>query len=103
VVAKVKEHSYSAVTNEDGSFQIHVPAGHYSVGRIGSSDWVMFALDISYERPNDIEIHNGGCADFVLHALPRTHGTRSIATRKPNSTPRPASLAPIHNPSIASD
>lgn len=69
VVAKGKEASYQTSTDSQGSFHLHVPAGHYSV-EAKSPDWAVSPVDISYERPDNVEIHNGGCADLASHAVP---------------------------------
>jgi hypothetical protein len=74
VVAKGKKGSYQTLTDKHGSFHIHVPAGHYSV-EAKSPDWVVSAVDFSYEGLDHVEIHNGGCADLALHAV-RARGSR---------------------------
>ena len=66
---KVRKGNFQTVTDQHGTFHIHVPAGHYSV-ETKSSDWVVRPIDVSYQRPEQIEIHNGGCADLALHAVP---------------------------------
>jgi len=69
IVARAEGNTYAGMTAKDGRFHIHVPAGHYIVeGQ--SSDWRVSGKDISWDRPDDIEIHDGGCADLALHALP---------------------------------
>ncbi len=69
VIAKGAKGNFQTVTDQHGTFHIHVPAGHYSV-ETKSSDWVVRPIDVSYQRPEQIEIHNGGCADLALHAVP---------------------------------
>lgn len=73
VIAKDAKGSFQTVTDQHGRFHLHVPAGRYSV-ETKSSDWVVSPIDISYQRPEHIEIHNGGCADLAMHAVQLNSG-----------------------------
>ncbi len=60
----------TAITDQDGRFDIHVAAGHYSV--VGTSDnWDIVPYALSYMKPNDFEIEDGGCADLMFLAQPK--------------------------------
>jgi hypothetical protein len=57
-------------TDQDGRFNIHVSAGHYSV--VGASDvWNIVPYTLSYMKPTDFELQDGSCADLVFLAQPR--------------------------------
>lgn len=65
---------YSATTNENGEFQLNVPAGRYVVR--ANKDGASFdTADISYENPGDVRIEPGGCAQVQFEGLER-HPTR---------------------------
>jgi hypothetical protein len=68
MIATSDGRTYRAATNDDGIFHIHIPAGLYTV-KSESNKWVVSPFDISWERPDHVEIHNGGCADLALHAF----------------------------------
>ncbi|MDB5394662.1 MAG: hypothetical protein JWM91_2168 [Rhodospirillales bacterium] len=57
-------------TDERGHFDIHVPAGHYTVE--GASEaWEMMPYALSYMKPADFELPDGSCADLVFLAQPK--------------------------------
>jgi hypothetical protein len=60
---------YRALTRSDGSFDIHVPAGTYSL-QVRSSAWGVSPYDLSFNRPNDLVIYDGGCANVIFRATP---------------------------------
>jgi hypothetical protein len=51
------------MTNENGEFQIEVPAGRYIV-RIVDGGRAFNTVVFSYEDPNEIQIKPGGCAQI---------------------------------------
>jgi hypothetical protein len=58
------------VTDKEGRFNAHVPAGHYSV--TGKSDaWDVVPYALSYMKPTDFEIPDGSCADLMFLAQPK--------------------------------
>jgi hypothetical protein len=58
------------VTDKNGAFNAHVPAGHYSVE--GKSDvWNIVPYALSYMKPTDFEIPDGACADLMFLAEPK--------------------------------
>jgi hypothetical protein len=57
-------------TDQQGHFDIHVPAGHYTV--VGASDaWDMVPYALSYMKPIDFEVPDGSCADLTFLAQPK--------------------------------
>ena len=62
--------SYHAVTDKDGLFKIHVPAGHYEVRVIKEGSRFQIDRINSFEDPDNLEIEDGGCAQvqFEPHA-----------------------------------
>jgi hypothetical protein len=57
-------------TDQDGRFKIHVGAGHYSV--VGASDvWNAVPYTLSYMKPTDFDLQDGGCADLMFLAQPK--------------------------------
>jgi hypothetical protein len=60
----------TVTTDENGRFDAHVPAGHYTV--IGASDhWDVAPYALSYMKPTDFELPYGACADLVFLAQPK--------------------------------
>jgi hypothetical protein len=60
----------TVTTDKDGKFELHVAAGHYSV--VGNSDkWDIVPYALSYMKPTDFELTDGGCADLMLLAQPK--------------------------------
>ncbi len=60
----------TATTDKDGRFDIHVAAGHYSV--VGDAEtWDVVPYALSYMKPADFEIADGGCADLMFLAQPK--------------------------------
>ncbi len=60
---------YTATTNEEGEFQLNVPAGRYVV-RVPDERGIAFSTsDFSYEDPRSIRIEPGGCAQIQLYAV----------------------------------
>jgi hypothetical protein len=58
-------HTYKAVTDSHGRFQVDVPPGRYSI-RALSPSVVLTPSDITYEDPNNLNIQPGGCAQVQL-------------------------------------
>lgn len=59
VIAQGTQGTFSATTNDKGIAEIHLPAGQYSVTVPKQQ---VQPYDLSYDRPGDILIENGGCA-----------------------------------------
>jgi hypothetical protein len=60
----------TTTTDDSGKFEIHVPAGHYSV--VGSGDkWDIVPYALAYMKPTDFELTDGQCADLALLAEPK--------------------------------
>jgi hypothetical protein len=60
----------TVTTDKDGKFDLHVSAGHYSV--VGNSDtWDIVPYALSYMKPTEFELADGGCADLVFLAEPK--------------------------------
>jgi hypothetical protein len=60
----------TVTTDDNGRFNLHVPAGHFSVA--GESDkWDIVPYALSYMKPTDFELPDGGCADLVFLAEPK--------------------------------
>ena len=60
----------TVTTDQNGRFDAHVPAGHYTV--VGASDkWDIVPYALSYMKPTDFELPDGACADFVFLAQPK--------------------------------
>ena len=58
------------LTDKDGRFEVHVPAGHYSV--VGKSEtWDVLPYALSYMKPADFELPDGACADLMFLAQPK--------------------------------
>ena len=56
-----KNRDYEALTNSEGVFKVHVPAGQYAVVPVQSGR--SFKKDFeSFEDPNSVNIENGGGA-----------------------------------------
>ncbi len=70
IVARGEKKTYETVTSQDGSFCIHVPAGKYTV-HAESSHWTISPYDLSYDDPNQIIVHHGGCAQVQFLATPK--------------------------------
>jgi Carboxypeptidase regulatory-like domain len=65
VEARGTKGNYSAITNENGEFQMKVPSGRYSIRVVGGGRSFQKA-DISYEDPMRVRIEPGGCAQVQL-------------------------------------
>jgi hypothetical protein len=57
-------------TDQQGHFDIHVPAGHYTVEG-ASETWNLAPYALSYMKPADFELPDGSCADLVFLAQPK--------------------------------
>ena len=57
-------------TDQQGHFDIHVPAGHYTVEG-ASESWDMVPYALSYMKPTDFELPDGSCADLIFLAQPK--------------------------------
>lgn len=68
--AKSGSRTYHTLTCKDGSFDIHVPSGKYTL-RAEARRWKIAPYDLSFSRPDDLVIHDGGCADVILLATPK--------------------------------
>lgn len=61
---------YHALTDSSGQFAVQVPAGTYSL-RAESSAWNVSPYDLSFNRPDNVVIHDGGCAELQFLATPK--------------------------------
>jgi len=60
----------TVTTDDNGRFDAHVPAGHYTV--VGASEkWDVTPYALSYMKPTDFELPDGACGDFVFLAQPK--------------------------------
>ena len=60
----------TVTTDQQGRFDAHVPAGHYTV--VGASEtWDIVPYALSYMKPTDFELPDGSCADLVFLAQPK--------------------------------
>jgi hypothetical protein len=60
----------TVTTDQQGNFNAHVPAGHYTV--VGASDaWDIVPYALSYMKPTDFELPDGSCADLMFLAEPK--------------------------------
>jgi hypothetical protein len=62
--------TYSAVTGKGGWFHLHLPADKYTV-QPQTSTWTVSSYDLSYDRPDNVVIHGGGCAELQFLATPK--------------------------------
>ncbi len=67
IVVRGAQKTYRGVTARDGWFHIHVPPGKYTI-RAESSAWKVVPFDLSYDDPDRIVVHNGGCAELKFLA-----------------------------------
>jgi hypothetical protein len=59
---------YTRWTDSKGECTIRVPEGNYKV-RASRPGWTFSTDDFSYEKPQNVEIHNGSCAQIRLQGL----------------------------------
>jgi hypothetical protein len=57
-----KKSEYTAVTNREGEFKMHVPVGQYTVSAVQPGWTLETDIVMSYEDPSNIRIENGGGA-----------------------------------------
>jgi len=62
--------TYSTATDKAGRFRLHLPAGKYTV-QPQTSSWLVSPYDLSYDRPDNLVIHGGGCAELQFLASPK--------------------------------
>lgn len=75
VVAKGKPGIFKALTDKEGNFEIHVPAGVYSVTVTGEGK--QFEPDVwSYEDPKRFRVSDGGCAQLQFLPVEESRGNR---------------------------
>ena len=61
---------FTAKTDKEGRFDIHVPAGSYNV--IGESEgWNLVPYALSYMHADNFALRDGGCADLQFLAEPK--------------------------------
>jgi hypothetical protein len=60
----------SVTTDNEGRFDIHVPAGHYTVVGV-SEKWDVVPYTLSYMKPTDFELPDGSCADLMFLSQPK--------------------------------
>jgi hypothetical protein len=59
-----------AVSDSQGRFSMHAPAGRYSV-QASSEKWSISGYDLSYDHANDFMVYDGGCAELIFLASPK--------------------------------
>jgi hypothetical protein len=75
VVAKGRRGIFKTVTDNEGNFEIHVPAGVYRVTVTGKSR--QFEPDIwSFEDPKRFLVSDGGCAQLQFLPAEESRGSR---------------------------
>jgi hypothetical protein len=70
VVATGHGRKYAGVTDENGSFHIHVPPGRYVVWP-ETSKWIVTPYDLSYDNEDHVVVQRGGCAELQFLASPK--------------------------------
>jgi hypothetical protein len=71
LIANDGEKTYEAVTANDGSSNIEVPAGAYNLTAKAPLGLFVYRDDPAALKPNDIVIGNGQCADVYFSAMPK--------------------------------
>ena len=61
---------FRTLTNDNGEFRIHVPAGEYALHPV-SKGWSFVPDEFSYEDPVKINIENGTCAQVQFRGTQR--------------------------------
>lgn len=59
---------YTAVTDRNGEFRIHVPSGRYDARPVRDG-WSFKTSMFSYEDPSKLTIENGGCAQIEFEPV----------------------------------
>ena len=59
---------YTAITDENGEFRLHVPAGTYDV-HPNHKGWSFSRSIDGFEDPSALKIEDGGCAQIVLETV----------------------------------
>jgi hypothetical protein len=68
VLVRGKQHTFRTTTNDQGEFEVHVPAGEYSVSVVHKGK--RFEPDpLSYEDPKKLRVRNGGCAQVQFDLI----------------------------------
>jgi hypothetical protein len=70
VTAKRGNKKYTDITDETGSFRIHVPPGRYTVWP-ETSEWTVTPHDLSYDNEDHVVVARGGCAELQFMATPK--------------------------------
>ena len=70
VTAKGGGKTYTGVTDEEGWFHIHVPAGKYVVWP-ETTQWIVTPYDLSYDNEDHVSIEPGSCAELQFLASPK--------------------------------
>ncbi len=70
VTARRGDKKYSGITDETGSFHIHVPPGRYAVWP-ETSQWTVTPYDLSYDNEDHVVVERGGCAELQFMAAPK--------------------------------
>lgn len=58
-----------AVTNANGWFKVHLPAGAYAA-KASDPKWTFKPLDITWQNSNSFTVPDGGCAEIQIEADP---------------------------------
>lgn len=67
VVVRGEKTVASAVTDSNGWFHMHVPAGRYRAVS-PNADWTFTSQDIAWQNAKDFTVPDGGCAEIQLQA-----------------------------------
>jgi len=70
ITVRGKGRTYNAVTGKDGWFRVGLPVGKYVV-TAKSSEWSIVPYDLSFDDPDDLVIHAGGCAAVEFGGVSR--------------------------------
>ncbi|HEV2963657.1 MAG TPA: hypothetical protein VG649_17660 [Candidatus Angelobacter sp.] len=68
VLVRGKQGTFKTTTDQQGHFEVHVPAGQYSVSVIHQGKRFE-PDDLSYEDPKKLRVHNGGCAQVQFNLI----------------------------------
>jgi hypothetical protein len=77
IAARRGDKKYRGVTDETGSFHIHVPPGRYTVWP-ETLRWIVTPYDFSYDNEDHVVVERGGCAELQFMAAPKLQKKRRV-------------------------